>query len=460
VAAASDDGKALAGTTGLVLTLSTQADSVEMPAEADGPESATIAAEIYQRNGDRKVRSVWQGWREGLPSLLESLGADVADEGEEAAALPQESSASTIELERLDHQIRERRLQLEALERQIVETREIAFLQDVGIYEFAHPLDTAPQYKERLDALKSRYKELAKGKAVTGATNWAVNGSLQEGAKMVREQCKLMLRAYNAEADNCIRTVRSHNLDAVRERLERAKASIEKLGKSMAISITDDYHICRLEELRLTADYQLKLSQERERIRAEREEQREQERAERELAEARAAFERERDKLQAALDIALRQGDETAVTEMRGKLEDAVVALEDIERRQANFRAGYVYVISNLGAFGDRIVKIGMTRRLEPTERIKELSGAGVPFLYDIHALFFSDDALGLESQLHKEFEHRRVNRINLRREFFYATPHEVLDAVRQLAGETVLEFTEEAEADEFRRSLAMGRGK
>ena len=474
VAVATDSGAPLRETPDLVLAVSTPAgQTLEMPLEVEGWETSALAAEIYQRNGEWKVRSVWQGWSDGLPALLEHLGVELADEDESERA-PTEPVKTTgtpalnaehlsshrLELDQLDHAIEERRQQLAALEQQIVETRETVFLQEVGIYEFAHPLDSAVQYKERLDALKALYKELAKGRAVTGATNWAVNGSLQEGARMVREQCKLMLRAYNAEADNCVRTVRAFNLESVSERLEKAKDAIERLGKSMAINITPEYHALRLGELRLAADYQVKVAEEKERLRAEREEQREQERAERELAEARAAFERERDKLQAALEIARRQGDEAAIAEMQGKLEEAEHNLEDIENRQANLRAGYVYVISNLGAFGDRIVKIGMTRRLEPTERIRELSGAGVPFLYDIHALFFSEDALGLEGQLHREFERRRVNRINQRREFFYATPHEVLEAVRRLAGETVLEFNEEAEAEEFRRSLAMAKGE
>lgn len=473
VAVATDNGAPLRQTPDLALAVSTPAGQrFEMPLEVEGSETSALAAEIYRRNGEWKVRSVWQGWNDGLPTLLEHLGVELADEGENAQ-VPGEAPRATgtpvpdavhpshrLELDRLEHAIQERRQQLAALEHQIVETRETVFLQEVGIYEFAHPLDSAVQYKERLDALKAQYKELAKGRAVTGATNWAVNGSLTEGARMVREQCKLMLRAYNAEADSCVRTVRAFNLESVSERLEKAKGAIERLGKSMAINITPEYHALRLEELRLAADYQVKVAEEKERLRAEREERREQERAEKELAEARAAFERERDKLQAALEIAQRQGDDDAIAEMLGKLEEAEHNLEDIEHRQANLRAGYVYVISNLGAFGDRIVKIGMTRRMEPTERIRELSGAGVPFLYDVHALFFSEDALGLEGQLHREFEHRRVNRINQRREFFYATPHEVLEAVRRLAGETVLEFNEEAEAEEFRRSLAIAKGE
>lgn len=101
-----------------------------------------------------------------------------------------------------------------------------------------------------------------------------------------------------------------------------------------------------------------------------------------------------------------------------------------------------------------------MTRRLEPTERIRELSGAGVPFLYDVHVLFFSEDAAALEAQLHREFESKRVNKVNLRREFFYASPAEVKEVVRRLAGVTTLEFKEESEASEFRLSLSLSKGK
>ncbi|HZL04115.1 MAG TPA: GIY-YIG nuclease family protein, partial [Coriobacteriia bacterium] len=113
------------------------------------------------------------------------------------------------------------------------------------------------------------------------------------------------------------------------------------------------------------------------------------------------------------------------------------------------------YVISNLGSMGERVVKIGMTRRLDPLDRIRELSDASVPFNFDVHALFFSEDAYGIEAMLHRHFADRRVNRINLRREFFYATPAEVLDALREHRI-AVVEYRTEAEADEYRASQAL----
>ncbi|MDJ0319509.1 DUF4041 domain-containing protein [Pseudarthrobacter sp. PS3-L1] len=441
--------------------------SFEIPASGLSNENVAVMGELYRRNADWKIRSVSQGWTGGLESFLGEHGVTIEEEAPVALSASPTSdavpswpaSARLSDLHDLEHRIREKEAVLRELESMIVETRELKLLQDLGIYEFAHPLDDAVQYKDRLDTLRTDLKAVAKERGVTGASNWAVNGNVKDGARMVREQCRLMLRAYNAEADNCIRTVRSHNLESTVSRLTRAKDSIEKLGRSMAIQITGEYHDLRLAEIHLTADYHLKVAEEREAQRAIREELREQEKVERELQKAREQFEKERDQYAAALQIAVSSGDADAIATMQERLDKAEYNLRDIVNREANAKTGYVYVISNLGAFGDQIVKIGMTRRLEPTERIRELSGAGVPFLYDVHVLFFSDDAAGLEAQLHREFEARRVNRINLRREFFYATPYEVREAVRRIVGATTLDFREEAEASEFRRSMSMSKG-
>jgi hypothetical protein len=121
--------------------------------------------------------------------------------------------------------------------------------------------------------------------------------------------------------------------------------------------------------------------------------------------------------------------------------------------RLANIRAGYVYVISNRGAFGPNVVKIGLTRRLEPLERISELSGASVPFRFDVHALFFSEDAVSLENELHQHFAERAVNMANRRKEFFFATPAAVREALIDKVG-NLLEFTENAEATEYLQSI------
>jgi hypothetical protein len=146
------------------------------------------------------------------------------------------------------------------------------------------------------------------------------------------------------------------------------------------------------------------------------------------------------------------KGDEDAVARHEAELEKIQRAIEDVDYRAANIRAGYVYVISNLGSFGEGVVKIGLTRRLDPDVRVRELGDASVPFRFDTHALLFSKDAVGIEAGLHQRLAERRVNRINTRREFFYATPDEVKSHLLEVAGE-LLSFEDVPEALEFRQS-------
>ena len=129
---------------------------------------------------------------------------------------------------------------------------------------------------------------------------------------------------------------------------------------------------------------------------------------------------------------------------------DAAIAQNDF--RAANIRAGYVYVISNPGAFGPNMVKIGMTRRLEPMDRVRELGDASVPFPFEVHALFFSEDAVTLKTELHHSFADVRVNAINERREFFFASPQQVRVVLAERLG-NLLEFTEEPEATQYLQS-------
>lgn len=191
--------------------------------------------------------------------------------------------------------------------------------------------------------------------------------------------------------------------------------------------------------------------------RAHREELREAKRAEDELRREREKLDKERDHYANALNALIARGDEAGAQELRTKLEEIDRSISDVDYRAANVRAGYVYVISNLGSMGENVVKIGMTRRLDPMDRIRELSDASVPFNFDVHAMFFSEDAYGIEALLHREFADRRVNRINLRREFFYATPEQVLNALRE-HNVALVEYQTDASAEEFRASRELSK--
>ena len=141
--------------------------------------------------------------------------------------------------------------------------------------------------------------------------------------------------------------------------------------------------------------------------------------------------------------------------ELEAKLDDIEKAIHDIDYREANQKAGYVYIISNIGAFGENVYKIGMTRRLDPQDRIDELGDASVPFNFDVHAMIFSDNAPALEAALHKAFEDRKVNMVNTRREFFNVTLDEIKEVVRKNFDKTI-EFVDVPDAEQFRVSQKM----
>lgn len=350
----------------------------------------------------------------------------------------------------------EKQAQLDATRAQIVATEELALLQEAGVYRYRHPLTDAVAYQQELVHIEERIKVAVKkdGGAVFGATNWTVNGSEAQGRKMVNETSKLMLRAFNAEADNAVRSLKPYKLDASIDRLNKVAEAITRLGKTMSIRIADAYLRLRIQELELTADFLQKGAEEKEAERAERDRLREERKAQQELERERARLEKERQHYENALNALLQKGDDDGAARLREHLDDVQRAIAEVDYRTANIRAGYVYVISNVGSFGEEMVKIGMTRRLDPMDRVRELSDASVPFNFDVHALFFSKDAVGIETTMHQRLAAWRVNQINLRREFFKVTPHEAKTHLAELAGE-LLQFTDIAEAIEYRASLA-----
>lgn len=342
---------------------------------------------------------------------------------------------------------------LQELQSQLIETSEVMLLQEVGIYRYSHPAESSAEYQAELEAINNSISVSVKsGLAVTTTKKWVINGSEKEGAKMVSDFGKLVLRAYNNEVDNVLRTLKPYSLDAAIARLEKLRTTIAKLGASMKLAVTDEYHALRVKELELTADYLAKVAEEKERERENRLRLREEEIVKRELEREREKLEKEKAHFEAAAQALIARGDLQAAAQARANAADAQKAIEGVVERAANVRAGYVYVISNIGSLGDRVVKIGLTRRLEPMDRVRELGDASVPFCFDVHVLIFSDDAVGLEGALHKHFADRRLNLINIRREFFFATPHEVKEALLKLKGD-LLSFVEAPEALEWHQS-------
>ncbi|WP_237719739.1 DUF4041 domain-containing protein [Salinibacterium sp. PAMC 21357] len=327
-------------------------------------------------------------------------------------------------------------------------------LQDVGIYRYHHPLESAVLYLDDLTAIEASIAETVKsGRAIVKSNMFTFDGSLAKGRKMADDLGKLMLRAYNSEADNSIRTLKLGNVVTAKRRIEASRTAIARLGGMMDMKISDEFHELRIREVELTADWLMKKQEERELQREQRAELREQRRVEQELSAERERLDKERTHLVNALNVIHAGG--RADPSLESKLAAIDDAIAQNDYRIANIRAGYVYVISNRGAFGANVVKIGLTRRLDPIDRVNELGGASVPFRFDVHTLFFSEDAVSLESELHKHFAERALNRANSRKEFFFATPAEVREVLRDKVG-SLLEFNEQADAAEYLQSVGL----
>lgn len=331
---------------------------------------------------------------------------------------------------------------------------------DNGLTNYMHPAESSLELSGRLSEVRSQIKEMIRGKmAIKARDNFIFNNSASQGRKFVADMSKMMLRAYNAEVENCVLTVKAGNGETARNRLERTRDQVERLGSLINLRIDGRYHALRLEELDLSLRYQNAKKSEKEAEREEKARLREERKAQQELAQRRAKLDKEREYYHHVLQSLVEQGRTDEADEIRSQLEGLNEEIEKVDFRAANIRAGYVYVISNVGAFGDRMVKIGMTRRLDPMDRVRELGDASVPFGFDVHALFFSDDAVTVEADLHRRFADRRVNRVNTRREFFYASPTEVRDVLSEVTG-NLLEFTEEPEAEQYRLSLQMAESE
>jgi len=361
--------------------------------------------------------------------------------------------------------------EIEARKKQIIVLDEEILLQSFGFYRSHFNLPTSEHYKARINRNIDAQARLIKNKeAAVCPANWTVDGDRSKGEKMVRDIAKLLIRSFNNECDACIAAVKYNNVDSMEKRIQRAFESLNKLGERTHVSLINQFLNLKLEELYLTHEYHVIKQKEREEQKRIREQMREEARIQREIEEMKAKLEKEERHFDRALE-AMKSQMETAKTDTERKLLESEMHTieekkaevekqkEDVLYREQNTRAGYVYIISNIGAFGENIYKIGVTRRLDPEERVDELGDASVPFYFDVHALIFSDDAPSLENALHKAFDERRVNAINTRKEFFRVTLEEIESVVHNNFSKPV-EFTRTAAAEDYRETLMLRKSQ
>lgn len=316
---------------------------------------------------------------------------------------------------------------------------------------------SSEECRNRLTLLKKRQKDRIK-------EGLYLDIDSSDGKKRTNDNIKQIIRCFNCECDNILFSLSVKTIDSCRKKILSSFESLNKIFASDGIQLEDSFLEDKLEELNLVYTYELKREQERERQKEIKEQLLEEERVRKEIERQKAKLEKDQAQCnnEIAKLIAYMQATQSdiekklyvdKIQQLEEKKKELEIEKESVLAREANARAGYVYIISNIGSFGNNVYKIGMTRRLEPMDRVKELGSASVPFEFDVHAMIFSDDAPALEHALHQKFAKRSVNRVNVRKEFFRVSLDEIEETVRKEYNNTVT-FTRIPVAKEYNETL------
>jgi hypothetical protein len=371
---------------------------------------------------------------------------------------------------KFEKQYNEAKVIYERLSKELALYRENIENLEYGIYEATFSFDTSEKFKDAINKVRDEQKSLVRNKiACYCNTNWEVSGSKRQGASMINRQIKITLKAFNAQCDALISGVSWNNANRYIERIKKEVEQLNQMNTVLGIVLSSDYIGLKIIELKLTQEYKEKKYLEREAAREERAQTREEEKAKREYEAEIKKAEKEKKLFEKAIEEAKRQlglVSEVELKSLNEKINDLESKLREAEDRAERAismaqltKRGHIYIISNIGSFGEGIYKIGMTRRLDPIDRVDELGDASVPFKFDIHAIIKSDNAPELEKQLHNHFSESRVNKINLRREYFKVSLDEIEDYLKEnFQGEYDLILLPEAK--EYRETIYLENKK
>lgn len=335
-----------------------------------------------------------------------------------------------------------------------------------GLYEPRYNFIDSTGYKNKLNSIRQLQKDAIRNKtAVNFFDSWTVDGSKAKGKKMTNGNIKVILRCFNAECEAAINKLTFKNFDVTKRRIRSSFDQLNKAFEQNKISISNNFLSYKYSELHLAYEFENKIQEEKDILREERERQRDEKALQKEIDAKKKKIEKEivhrenmltelRNKLLTSSDED-KQTIEREIDNLQGSIKHFEDEQKDLDYRIENAGAGYVYIISNIGAFGEDVVKIGVTRRLEPLDRIKELGSASVPFKFDVHALVFSYKAFELEAALHRKFEKNRINLVNNRKEFF-KVPIDIIEREMLEYKDLTIEFHRDADAEEYRQSIEM----
>lgn len=400
-----------------------------------------------------------------LEAKLQKLTDEIEIKKVDLAKLEQQIKKGK-EVISLDTELSQKRNELAQLNEEIAVANGSLNLQEFGFFERQYSFSDSTKYKDKLDSLRMQQKSMVKnGTAGRIITPMLLDNSKSKGKAMQNQLIKAALRGFNGEADSLLVKVSVVNVDNKIKALRKVFEQLNKMYSRNLIEITYPYLDLKIEELRLAVEYELQKQEEKELLREQREKEREDKKLQAEIKAKRKQLEKDRDHFKnmvAKVTELLKEAKNDEVDELRRQLaeyQDKLSELdeieEDIDYREGHATAGYVYVISNIGSFGEDVYKIGVTRRLEPLERIRELSSASVPFQFDVHALIFSEEAFALETELHNQLANYKVNKVNGRKEYFKVSFEEIRN-ILATHKELTVELNEMPEAFEYRQTKAI----
>jgi Domain of unknown function (DUF4041)/Meiotically up-regulated gene 113 len=382
-----------------------------------------------------------------------------------------ERTLATLAQEQEELKFKTDRLRVE-----VGELEEEANIQSFGFYQPKYSFISFGDYYLQLKQVKGYQKDMLRDdKAAICRTSWVVKDSEKEGKKLAKNFLRLVLIIFNSECDGIVSRVKPSNIVASEEKIKKHFKSLNRASQVIDCEITEEYLRLKLRELHLQYESECKKQEEKEqeqelnaRMKQESKDQRKLEEENKKIREAEERERRYEQQISEALlkqEIAAEQDKKTLeaqIWQLRMNLAEATSDREEAEHRSRLVKAGYIYVISNIGSLGRDVYRICMTKRSSNEDEYVRLMNPDVPFPFDVHFKFISEDASETLRQLHQRFGSKRVNRVNLRREFFNISFDEISQAIEEIQKATGalknIQSEKAPQAYEYRRTQAAER--
>ena len=421
---------------------------------------------IKLKRKEEEINNKLKAKKEELANIDNKL---IKMEEEKVKEIDRKLKEKGTQLTNLNYELNKKKREINEKKKGLILVDDELEMQEVGLYEPKYDFVSAVLYKEKLDEIRKKQKDYIKNKrAAVCGTEWRVNDSVQQGKAMTNANIRQILRNFNLDCEMAISKVKLSNRENSVKRIKKSFETLNKLNERNVIEITSEYLDLKLQELDVAIEYELKKQEEKELLREAREREREEKKIQKQLDAEEKKINEQKKRLENDLNKIGAELRESKSDEEKEKLKLRIRELElalaksndDIEQiinKRKRTGAGYVYILSNIGSFGEDVYKIGVTRRDEPQDRVRELSNASVPFKFDTHVFIFSKEAFELEKELHNRFETKRVNKVNSRKEFFNITYDDVMKIVKENK-ESVHSFNGKPEAQEYYDTLKIER--